>query len=118
MDLNFQKTIALIAFLLLIIIYIIYIISLKYNKSSSSNSFPEIIADCPDYWNANVENGINVCNNIKNLGKMEDTSCPTTMNFNIFPFNTAKGNCYKADWANKCNLTWDGITNNSNKTCS
>ena len=49
---------------------------------------------------------------------MEDTSCPTTMNFNIFPFNTAKGNCYKADWANKCNLTWDGITNNSNKTCS
>ena len=117
MDLNFQKTLALIAFLLLIIIYIIYIISLKYNKTSSS-TFPEIIADCHDYWNANVENGINVCSNIKNLGNIEDTICPTTMNFNIFPFNTEKGNCYKADWAKKCNLTWDGITNNSNANCS
>lgn len=118
MDLNFQKTIALIAFLLLIIIYIIYIISMKYNKTSSSSTFPEIIADCPDYWNANVENGINVCSNIKNLGNTKDKTCPITMDFNIYPFNTEKGNCYKADWAKKCDLTWDGITNNSNKTCS
>lgn len=101
---NFQKIIILIATILLIIalIFIGYTLyNHKFNKK-----FPPIIGDCPDSWVS--EN--NVCNNPDNLG----AKCSGPMNFNQSKFKGNEGNCNKAKWANSCNVSWSGITNDPN----
>jgi len=108
---TFQKTTSIIFGLILILLLIIFAISLYYNKNKN---FSNIIADCPDYWEAQNINNINQCVNTKNLGK---SNCSKTMNFNTYPWNTNAGICNKYTWANKCDLSWDGITNNK-KSCN
>ena len=34
------------------------------------------------------------------------------MNFNQDRFKGNDGNCNKSKWANSCNVSWSGITNN------
>lgn len=72
---------------------------------------------CPDYW---VDTGISGCYNIKGLGTCtsamigkgneneKDKYKHYYMNFeNLEGGNTL---CNKQKWANKCNISWDGIT--------
>ena len=40
------------------------------------------------------------------------------MNFDQAPFNGTDGNCAKFKWANKCGLTWDGITYGVSNPCA
>jgi hypothetical protein len=122
MDLNFQKIIIIIALVLLIVILVFVGLALK--KAKSVMAWPPDVPECPDYWIAesnllsNTATGSdasklsNVCYNIKDLG-----TCPPLkgdkhlkMDFSSSLFQGTNGNCAKYNWAQKCGLSWDGIT--------
>ena len=116
---NFQKIVLTIATVILIIFLLIVGYMLYKNKYSSD--FPPIISDCPDYWldmSGNDLSGNEIsspyCYNIKNLGK---GGCEKKMDFSTSFWTSNDGLCKKQKWANQCNLTWDGVTNNNN-ACS
>ena len=107
----FQKTVATIAIIILIITLCSIGISLYRTKYHST--YPPVIANCPDYWdasgNVNVP-GSFLCVNSMNLGA---SSCPTTMDFTSSSWQGNNSLCQKYKWAQSCNLTWDGITDNA-----
>ena len=94
--------------LLIVIGYLIY----KKNKSAAKDMIKSI--NCPDYWeDVSDGNGSN-CVNVKNLG----TCGSNSMDFTTKQWVGDKGLCNKNEWAKKCDLTWDGITNNPNIKCA
>lgn len=106
---TFQTSVMSIAIVLLIIWLIFIGVSLyrsKYNKE-----FPPILANCPDYWvdESETNNG-SKCVNRQNLG---NSQCSKTMDFSSSMWNGPEGVCAKSKWAKSCDLTWDGIDNNS-----
>lgn len=106
---NFQKIILTISIVLLIVALIVFG-SMLY---SDKKVFPPTQAQCPDYW-MDMSGGIGTggyCINTKNLGK---GGCSNKMNFNTGLWTGDDGICNKQKWANACDLTWDGITNNPN----
>jgi hypothetical protein len=110
---DFTSFVANIALLILLIA----LVGIGYTMYKSKNKFVAdnvVIGECPDYWNMVNEDGNNYCVNAKNFGKSE---CSSKMNFFTQPWNTGNGMCNKYNWANQCELTWDGITNNPN-ACS
>jgi len=98
---SFYTIVLTIAIILLIALLIFIGIALK---SKSSQMWPPVIGDCPDYWVDTSGNGGN-CENVKNLG-----TCPANMNFTGSSFSGSGGNCSKYQWATSCGVTWDGIT--------
>ena len=105
---SFQITVLLISTIILIVILAVIGVSLKNGKMN--RNFPPVIGECPDYWeNIEDKDKKHYCLNKKNLGV---TSCSKKMDFNVYPYTGTNGDCEKKNWANKCNLTWDGITNN------
>jgi hypothetical protein len=113
---NFKKVVLLIAFIVLITI--LTIIGIILSKSSSSTTWPPVVADCPDYWVDLSGNG-EMCLNTHKLGKcnIPTTDDKNTMNFNTSPYNGTDGTCSKYTWATNCNVTWDGITYGVNNPC-
>ena len=104
-----------------------------YNKNKYT--FPPKVSACPDYWvdstflksgdnseqysDSDIDTstlGDDWCINVKKLGVCQNQKI---MNFNEAPFNNSgtsgptSGACAKANWAKKCRLTGDGISNNS-----
>jgi hypothetical protein len=115
---NFQKIILSIAGIMLVITLLIIGYSMYFMKYDTK--FPPIISQCPDYWvNVPLESNMtsnasdSMCVNKKDLGK---DICPKQMNFNDSVWQGNRGMCMKKVWANECDLTWDGITNN-NEIC-
>tara|TARA_B100000963_G_C22323355_1_gene535337 strand:+ start:287 stop:676 length:390 start_codon:yes stop_codon:yes gene_type:complete len=100
---NFQLIVILIATILLIVA-LVFIGYALYNHRFSKQ-FPPVIAECPDFWVAEKDK----CTNPKNLG-----NCKGAMNFNNPRFKGHDSDCSKAKWANSCNVSWSGITNNPN----
>ncbi len=108
---TFQSVVIYSALAILVIVLVSFYISINYSKAE----FPPVTADCPDYWKSEFrKNGESTCVNTKNLGK---ANCEKTMNFNEDIYKGSNGVCNKMKWANACNITWDGITNNDNE-CS
>ena len=103
----------ILCFMLLIVGVLLY--SRKYD-----DAFPPVEASCPDYWEYSYDydemsqQKKAYCKNVKNLG-----NCPNQekMNFNSSEWNGTDGRCNKQKWARKCDLSWDGITNDNN-ACS
>ena len=121
MAFNFQKTVATIAIIIFIILMIFIASVLSNNKYGVT--FPPTVSDCPDYWldmqktvnsNGDIGDGDSQtqqsCFNVKNLGK---SSCSKTMDFTGDFWQGSTGSCNKNKWAKACDLTWDGITNNT-----
>lgn len=109
---TFQTTIINIAVILLIIMLFFIAISLYRNKNNFQ--YPPVAANCPDYW-LDESNGEGIkCVNPKNLGKKE---CPKKLDFSAPFWSSDKGLCMKKSMANRCNLTWDGVTNNNSMVC-
>lgn len=105
---NFQKSVLTIAIILLILALVVFGAMLYVNKVE----YPPVDAQCPDYW-IDMSGGMGTggyCINTKNLGK---GSCPSKMNFNTGMWTGDDGLCNKKKWAESCDLTWDGITNNN-----
>jgi len=107
---NFQRVVIIIAIVLLIVIFVFTLIILS--RSKSSQSWPPVIGDCPDYWIDLSGNGA-MCVNPKKLGTCNNES----MNFSVSPWVGSNGLCAKYNWANACGLTWDGITYGVSNPC-
>tara|TARA_B100000902_G_scaffold393012_2_gene446463 strand:- start:2030 stop:2524 length:495 start_codon:yes stop_codon:yes gene_type:complete len=130
---SFQKNVLLIATGILVILLVIVGILMLNSKKED---FPPHISPCPDYWVSsnffkdhsdiaytkitgagdiktiidNIPEGDTHCVNMHDVGK---STCEKNMNFFTDEYEGIDGNCKKREWANSCNLTWDGITNNS-----
>ena len=112
---TFQKKVLTVAIILLIIILVIIGISLS---QSSSDDWPPVVGECPDYWIDLSGNGER-CLNSRSLGRCNIPSQgnPNTMNFNQSPFTGDNEECSKYNWAKKCNVVWDGITSGVKNPC-
>lgn len=101
---NFQRITIYIAIVLLLLTlsfigYMIY-------KTKSSVTWPPMVSECPDYWDVGSNN---TCNNVQNLGTCDASS----MDFSGPEWQGNSGLKCKYNWAKKCGITWDGITNSS-----
>jgi hypothetical protein len=106
---SFQKTVLIIALIILIIALLFIGISIK---QANKQQWPPIIGDCPDYWMDVSGNGTQ-CVNVKDLGTCQPATTGTkhtTMDFTTSAFTGSNGLCSKYTWANKCGVSWDGIT--------
>jgi len=112
----FQKIVLFTAIILLIIILIFIGISLSYSKATT---WPPIVPACPDYWIMDGSGNNSTCINIKDLGTCSPIGGTKhlVMNFNDTAFTGSQGNCNKYTWANKCGISWDGITYGVNNPC-
>lgn len=113
---SFNKSVVIIASIILITSLIILAISLS--KALFNESFPPIIPDCPDYWEIeyNSENKARCINHSGvNTGNTSLEGCGDFTNF--FDRNSEQGNCEKYQWAKRCSVNWDGISNNSMDFC-
>lgn len=112
----FQKFVLLTAIIILIIALVFIGTALSKAKNGT---WPPLTPECPDYWIIDGSGNNTKCINIKDLG-----TCPPQqgnkhliMNFNTNAFTGSNGNCAKYTWANKCNVSWDGITYGVNNPC-
>tara|TARA_E500000178_G_C16976879_1_gene733790 strand:- start:1232 stop:1558 length:327 start_codon:yes stop_codon:yes gene_type:complete len=106
---NFQGIVVVIAIIILIALlsWIGYVLYNSYNNVK----FPPVENQCPDSWKASGEN----CINVKHLGTCHSGQL-NTMNFNIPYFKGAQGKCNKAKWAQRCGVSWQGISNSTECT--
>lgn len=110
---SFQKITMTVAVIILIIC--LAFIGYSLNSSKYNTQYPPVISDCPDYWKDMSDGDASNCVNTQTgLG---DPGCETTMDFSSSFWTGDDGLCRKSQWAKKCNLTWDGVTNNS-KACT
>jgi hypothetical protein len=113
---GFQKIVLFSAIIILIIALVIIGIALAYAKDSQT--WPPMTPQCPDYWVMDGSGNNARCINVKDLGR-----CPPNggqhlvMNFNDPAFTGSQGDCNKYNWANRCGVSWDGITYGVNNPC-
>jgi hypothetical protein len=113
---TFQKIVLYAAIFVLILSLIMIGVVLGMTKDKQ---WPPMTPQCPDYWTIDGEGQNAVCVNVKDLG-----TCPPqsdqdhlTMNFNTPAFSGTRGLCAKYTWANKCGVSWDGITYGVSNPC-
>lgn len=97
-----QKTILIIC----IVIFIIFCFSILLNSISNANNWRFPPQSCPDYW---VDSGASGCYNIKGLGTCTGKSDPKHYYLDFDKLPGGNTLCNKQKWANKCNISWDGI---------
>ena len=114
---GFQKMVLISAIIILIITLVIIGIALSYAKSEEE--WPPVVPECPDYWVIDGSGSNINCINMKDLGV-----CPAksgeehqTMNFQSPLFSGDSGSCNKKNWADKCEVSWDGITYGVQNPC-
>lgn len=108
---GFQKTVLIIALVILLLILLVIGGSLMAAKSTN---WPPMVPNCPDWWISDGSGNASRCINAKNLG----TCNQKHMDFNTPAFTGSNGTCAKYNWANKCNVAWDGITYGVSNPCS
>jgi hypothetical protein len=115
---TFQKIVLYTAIIILLFALVFVGFSLSYSKSSKP--WPPVTPQCPDFWTMDGSGNDAVCINMKNLGVCPPPSGQQflTMNFNNQAFTGSNSNCAKYQWANKCKVSWDGITYGVNNPCS
>ena len=110
---SFEIGTIIIAVVILLLCFMVIAFSL--NKVKNDIQYPPVVSDCPDYWLDMSDGSGNKCvNKHEDLG---NSVCATTMDFSESFWSGDIGLCRKKQWAKKCNLTWDGVTNN-NKACN
>lgn len=113
----FQKFVLFGAIILLIITLVLIGITLSNTKADQQ--WPPIVPECPDYWTIDGSGNNASCINTKNLGtcKPPTGSKFLKMKFNTPAFSGSNALCSKYTWAQKCGVTWDGITYGANNPC-
>ena len=100
---DFQKVVLIVAIVVLIIT--LAMIGSSLSKERKNAVYPPVLADCPDYWeNTGVPGTCDKGLYNKGNGSSECKSFP--VDFSGF------NDCDKYTWADKCKVTWDGISNN------
>lgn len=109
---NFQKQVLSIATIILVamLIFIAYV----FHKGQSNVVYPPVIPKCPDYWTVGADG--KTCTNTLGLGTCESDSV-ITIDDPQKDWSGSAGLKNKCEWAKRCNLTWDGITNNERIDC-
>jgi len=94
------------------LIVILCIVGYYMSISKKKQTYPPSIADCPDYYSLDATGSCKIGTSIEaskaicNVENFKQTKY--TKEGNDF----TSGLCAKKMWANKCEITWDGITNN------
>lgn len=117
---NFQSIVMIVA--TVILIFALTTIGVALSNLNSGIKYPPVIADCPDYWSISknaVDPGSDssqtpefTCNNDKELGHDDDVVGCKVFNSSDSKYKGIGGLCAKKQWADKCDVTWDGVTNN------
>ena len=107
---NFYKLISLIALVILIICLSSVGAALHYTNQKVV--FPPNISKCPDTYVFDSSN--NYCENSNDLIINDDCKTP---NFDEDKYKQPgsgpnSGYCAKKKWAQRCQVNWDGLTNN------
>ena len=110
---------------IIIVLILLTILGVIMYNSQGNQIFPSIYPPCPDYYSINSSGLCTGSTNVWDFTK-DSVSVPnytgnplcSQMNFSGVPFTNAgigktSGLCAKKTWASTCNVTWDGITNNS-----
>jgi len=108
MDFYTSLFIGTIVFLIIVLCIVGYLMSLSKKKQT----YPPSIADCPDYYSLDTTGLCKIGSTIK--------ANKPTCNMEDFKNDKYKkegtdfssGLCAKKMWANGCEVSWDGITNN------
>ena len=99
---------ATIIFLIVVLVFVGYFMSL----TKKNQTYPPSVANCPDYYSLNSNGSCKIGANIK----VNDTACNiedfTQSKYKTEGTHFSSGLCAKKMWANKCEVAWDGITNN------
>ena len=113
---GFQKFVLFSAVIILIISLIFIGIALT---RAQTQMWPPMSPQCPDYWEIDGSGNNATCKNIKDLGTCspQNGNSHLTMNFNTTPFVGSNELCSKYTWANKCGISWDGITYGVSNPC-
>jgi len=107
---GFKNVVVIIAVVLLLIILTLFAINTYYTKKNTS--YPPVKSNCPDHWISKKQGKKSICVNQKDLGS---SSCSKTMDFTGNKWSGPNGLCKKKEWAKGCDLTWDGVTNSTQK---
>ena len=123
---TFQKNSLKIAIVILIIA--LAIIGWTLYKNRYHSKFPAYTSECPDFWtlttnptnnqlSCGIVNGINAPDDSKN------SKCKQYMDnsgylinkptWSVFGRQTDDDDCKKYKWSKKCNVKWDGISDNN-----
>jgi len=112
---NYNKTVLVVASVLLILGLVI--IGFFITSTQKNSTYPPVIGDCPDYWDVGYDiNKKKICTlRSINSGLASPADCRS---YPVALFNAAGTSdndiiCEKNKWAKRCNIHWDGITNNS-----
>lgn len=113
----FQKIVLFGAIIVLIIALVFIGISLAHSKDKQK--WPPMTPECPDYWTIDGSGNNATCINMKDLGtcKPQSGDKHLRMNFNLPAFTGSNELCAKYTWAQKCGVSWDGITYGVNNPC-
>jgi hypothetical protein len=114
---SFQKIVLLCAVVILIISLLVIGIVLSVSKKKN---WPPSVSACPDWWIVDGSGNRQKCINVKDLGvcKPQGNMPHQVMDFNTGPFSGSNGNCSKYTWANRCKVSWDGITYGVSNPCN
>ena len=117
---NFNKMVVTICCILFVVlILVIYYRLVKFKTNTRKKIWPPVVPKCPDYWEDKGENGSD-CVNVQNLG-----TCPAPqgqtqlhMDFTGKDYTGSMGACNKYNWANNCNIFWEGVNYGTTNPCA
>ena len=111
---NYNKTVLVVASVLLI--FGLVIIGFFITSTQKNYTYPPVIGDCPDYWDVGYDtNKKKICTNRSINSGLTSNDC-RAYPVALFSASGTSDNdiiCEKNKWAKRCNIHWDGITNNS-----
>jgi len=139
---NFSNYVFVVTFFCLIVALTITAIVLK--NTTSTDAYPPVIDNCPDYWYSSyydIDGSGNSLPNRKcantpfgccpdNMTEKTDdvgSTCPVAKCYNVKNLGIQSDACYsvmdfsnystcqKQTWAKSCDITWDGVTNMPSK---
>lgn len=109
---NLFKTIVLtIAIVLLVICLTMVGVGLLFGGKSKKKQYPPVKSDCPDKWTAKSGGSGVSCHPPTGHGKGSG-NCGS-ISASHPQFSGPQGQCNKYKWAQKCGVSWNGVTNTS-----
>jgi len=121
-NINLQKAVLLLAIVALIIATLVYMYKMRNKLSSISQTWPPVVAPCPDYWDVSGNYCVNSTG--QNKGNSDYIATYTALqpsddlysvgvpsyieNTYVIPTSNLKTN--RKIWAKNNGFVWDGLT--------
>ena len=109
-----------ISVILSVLLVLIFMAVIMYN-SKKKQVYPPVFQPCPDYYKTDSAGNCLINAGVWDSSKVPATSGSTSLSCSNVDFSGFKNPgigassslCTKKKWAQDCQVTWDGITNNS-----